>query len=286
MNTQHLPAPLCNLGEGPLWHRDQICWVDINEKRIHRFDPKTQQHRVIQLDKMVGAIAPRKGGGLIAALQDEIAAIDEETGKATTLARPTDQPANSRFNDGKCDPAGRYWVGTTAKPGTATLYMVDTNHQFHPRLTGVTISNGLAWTRDQKTMYYIDTPTQQIAAFDFGMKDGTISNRRVAITIDPKTEGHPDGMTIDEHDNLWIGLWGGHAVVCINPRTGERLKKLNFPAANCSCCTFGGRNLDELFVTTARAGMNDADLQREPLTGSVFTVKLDVKGLPPDAYAG
>ena len=152
-------------------------------------------------------------------------------------------------------------------------------------LDSVSISNGIVWTKDKKTMYYNDTPTNTIQGFDYDDKTGNITNRRVVVTIQPGT-GSPDGMTIDAEDNLWVALWGGYCVAKFNPRTGELLQKIKVPAPNVSSCAFGGKNLETLYITTARQGMNDDRLKEFPLSGGLFSVKPGVHGVPAGFYKG
>lgn len=286
------PSPVTSvqslLGEGAIWYRSALYWVDILGKRVHRYDPATGEHREYVTPETVGTVVPRATGGLVVALQHGFAHLDEESGEVTPLGEPVDPRPETRFNDGKCDPAGRLWAGTmgfNSEPGMGSLYMLDVDGRVEEKIPGVTTSNGICWNRDATEMYYIDTPTHEVWAFDYDVKTGAIGNRRVAVKIDP-AEGAPDGMTIDADGNLWIALWGGSAVVCHNPATGERLRKIELPCAQVTSCAFGGPDLNELYITTARVGYDEEKLKNEPLAGRLFHVKLDVKGVPAFAYAG
>jgi sugar lactone lactonase YvrE len=152
-------------------------------------------------------------------------------------------------------------------------------------LDDVTCSNGLAWTSDRRTMYYIDTMTRKIDAFNYDDADGQITNRRTAITI-PQSDGYPDGMTIDAEDKLWIAFWGPGQVRRYDPKTGEVLAVINVAATQTTSCTFGGAELDTLYITSARETLDDAALQQDPLAGGLFCVKPGVCGVAGNLFAG
>lgn len=278
------------LGEGPVWdhHTQRLYWVDIMEKRIHLCDADGANARFLQLDQYVGAIAQREAGGLIAALQHGFYTVDVDSGELTPLSDPEQELAGNRFNDGKCDPAGRFWAGTmslTNQPKAGALYRLDTDFSVQRMVEEIGISNGLAWTADAATMYYIDTHTRRVDAFDFDLESGTLRNRRTVIEIDT-SEGSPDGMTIDEEGMLWIAHWGGWQVSRWNPVDGKKIGSIAIPASNVTSCSFGGADWNELFVTTARVGVNEERLTEQPYAGGVFKVKLDVKGTPAHRFKG
>lgn len=278
------------LGEGPLWiaERNSLFWVDIMESRIHAFAPDTGENATIDVGQHVGAAVARRSGGLILALRNGFGALDLETGKVTLIRDPeSDRPGN-RFNDGKCDPAGRFWAGTMAydfTPGAGSLYRLDTDLSVSPMIENVTISNGMAWTADLETFYYIDTPTSQVRAFDYDVTSGAISNGRVAIDVDPDI-GHPDGMSIDSVGNLWVALWGGWKVGCWNPSTNELLQTVSVQAEQVSSCAFGGASMNELYITTAREGLSKERLGPQPHAGGLFRARLDVLGPEAFSFAG
>jgi sugar lactone lactonase YvrE len=275
------------LGEGSIWHpkENKLYWIDIEGKSLHIYDPATKEDKQFPLGSMVGTVVPVEGGGALVALQTGIHKIDTKTGKLTFLNNPLPDP-NIRFNDGKCDPSGRFWVGSMALDSRrrgATLYRFDKDKSIHVMLDSVTISNGIVWTADKKTMYYNDTPTGTIQGFDYDDKTGNISNRRVVVRI-PRGGGGPDGMTIDADGNLWVALWGSGTVGKFNPLTGELLQKVKVPAPNVSSCAFGGKNLETLYITTARTGMKPEKLEEFPLSGGLFSVKPGVRGVPAEFY--
>lgn len=288
----HQPVPVTSveatLGEGAIWYGSHFFWVDIMGRKVHRYDPATAEHRAFDMPEYVGTVVPRASGGLVVALQHGFAHVDLDTGRVTPMGDPVDPRPETRFNDGKCDPAGRLWAGTmgfNSEPGIGSLYMLDVDGTVHERLPGVTISNGICWSHDATQMYYIDTPTHEVWAFDYDVKTGEIANKRVVVKFEPG-KGAPDGMTIDADGNLWIALWGGRAVVCHDAKTGKRLHQVDLPCDQVTSCAFGGPGLDELYITTARVGYTQEKLAEQPLAGRLFRVRVGVKGVPAFAYRG
>lgn len=279
------------LGEGPCWdqERQQLYWVDIYQKRLHIFQPNSATNRTIQLPDLIGCAVPRAAGGMLLALQNGFATLDLESEALTYVTDPEADLPDNRFNDGKCDPAGRFLAGTmdNKEEGavTGSLYSLAANFEVRRLFEGVAISNGIAWSPDYRTLYYIDSPTQQVIAFDYDLDNGTVSNRRVIITL-TEPNVFPDGMTSDMTGMLWIALWGGESVTRWNPATGELLERIYLPALNVSSCTFGGAQMTELYVTTARKGTAEATLAKYPKTGSLFRIQTDVTGMPSFAFAG
>jgi sugar lactone lactonase YvrE len=278
------------LGEGPCWdHRSGLLyWVDIEGMRVHWFDPQTNEDRWIQLQQMVGAAVPRQSDGLIAALANGIHLLDLETERLTLVGDPESGLELNRFNDGKCDAAGRFWAGTMGLRGrkqAGSLYCIEPDRTIRKVIGGVSISNGIGWSPDGRTMYYIDTPRKTVAAYPYDPATGTLGDERIAVVI-PEGQGGPDGMTVDVQGNLWVAQWGGWQVSCWNPDTGERLASIPVPAAQVSSCAFGGPNLDELYITTARTGLSEEALAKQPHAGGIFRFKPGVQGMPAHFYAG
>ncbi|MBI3740100.1 MAG: SMP-30/gluconolactonase/LRE family protein [Chloroflexi bacterium] len=266
------------LGEGPAWDAktQTLYWVDILEKRIY-----AGSKLFLQLDDYVGCLAPRKDGGLVIAQRFGFWTFEPDTNKLTTLASPKGEPSNNRFNDGKCDPAGRFVAGTmdhNEQEASGALYSLSTEGRVKKLLKEVRISNGIAWSPDHKTMYFIDTPTREVKAFDYDIETGQIANPRVLIHL-ANTFGWPDGMTTDMKGNLWIALWGGARVSQWNAK-GVLLEQFGVPALNVTSCVFGGPDMNELFITTARVGMDAAALKKYPQAGGVFRMQTDVTGMP------
>lgn len=277
------------LGEGALWHpvEQVLYWVDIEGKSMHLFDPASGEDTCFLVDERIGTVVPVATGGALVALQNGIHHIDTETGELTFLNNPIEAAA-IRFNDGKCDPAGRFWVGTMAldtRKGAAVLYRMDKDGSIKQVLDNLTISNGIVWSADKKTMYFTDTPTQQLKAFDYDLETGEVSHSRTIVVI-PKEEGSPDGMAIDADGNLWVALHGGGAVACYNPESGKQVNKVKVPCPQTTSCAFGGKELDTLYITTARQGLDEEQLKTYPESGGLFAVVPGVKGVEPNFYAG
>ncbi|MCZ8522875.1 MULTISPECIES: SMP-30/gluconolactonase/LRE family protein [Paenibacillus] len=279
------------LGEGPVWdHRSgSLVWVDIEDRRVHFYDPSpAEEHRTIQLEQRVGAAVPRTAGGFVLAMQHGFYLMDSETGELEKLADPEEELAGNRFNDGKCDEAGRFWAGTMNMRGsepTASLYCLEADGRLRSVLAGVTTSNGLGWSPDNKTMYYIDTPTKRVAAFDYDLASGELTGRRIVVSYEGE-KGSPDGMTVDSEGMLWIAEWGGWQVSRWNPATGERIGAVPVPAAQVTSCAFGGEAYDELYITTARNWLSAEQLAEQPLAGGLFRARTGVKGRAASFYGG
>ncbi|HMA96581.1 MAG TPA: SMP-30/gluconolactonase/LRE family protein, partial [Polyangiaceae bacterium] len=187
----------------------------------------------------------------------------------------------TRLNDGKCDPRGRFWVGSICEHEPefdGGLYCLDTNLSLSTKLTRIQCSNGLVWTRDNRTFYFIDTPTQEIWGFHFDPESGAIREKRVVARI-PSELGSPDGMSIDADDHLWVALFGGHRVIRVDPASGRIELQIPVPASNVTSVAFGGRDLDELYITTARIGLTPEQCAAEPLAGSLFCVQVPYQGV-------
>ena len=274
------------LGEGPVWdaRSSRLAWVDILSRRILLTDVGTGHTEAIPVPLHVGAVAPRAAGGFVAALQDGFWVVGD--GPPRRISAIAEARPGLRFNDGKCDPAGRFWAGTMAydqAAGAGALYRLDHDGSVVLVLDGVTVSNGLAWSHDGATMYFIDTPTQGIDALSFEAATGEGHYRRQAIRI-PAELGKPDGMTIDEEGGLWVALWGGAAV---NRYLDGRLDRvIRLPVSQPTSCAFGGADLDDLYVTSAWEGLAATERQAQPLAGAIFRVRPGVRGIPPVVYGG
>ena len=271
------------LGEGALWHVDsrQLFWVDIEGKKLHQYRPADGETRAIHVGGRIGTVVLAPEDKAIVALQNGIFALNLADESLTLLANPLAGMSDLRFNDGKCDPAGRFWVGSmhlSAQPEVASLYCMDTDYTIRRVQDNITISNGITWSLDHKVMYYIDTPTECVQAYDYDFGTGHIAHPRVVINV-PEGVGHPDGMTIDEEGMLWIAHWGRGCVIRWNPETGEPLQKIEVPAPLVTSCAFGGDDLHTLYITTARAGLGDEQKANYPYSGGLFSVKPGVGGI-------
>lgn len=276
------------LGEGAIWDetRQLLYWVDIERGFVHLFDPVAKKDRSIQVGQEVGTIVRRKSGGFLLAVRNGFMSLDPQTGNTSLVAVPKNHNPENRFNDGKCDPAGRFWAGTMATPTRkGALYRLDPDLSVHQMLDGVGCSNGLAWSMDRKTMYYIDTDTKRIDAFDYDLNTGAISNRRTAITV-AESYGSPDGMTMDAEEKLWVAHWDGWCVCRWDPITGQLLRKVPLPVARPTSCAFGGPVLDRLYITSATTGLDGEALSKQPEAGGIFAFNPGVRGLPALLFDG
>jgi len=269
-------------GEGPVWWGDSLSYVDIEGHKVHRFSTETGEEKSWDVGQRVGTVVPREGGGLVFAGDDGMFFLDEKTGDIVAIADPEPDKPDNRFNDGKCSPDGRFFAGTISlvkKEGDANLYRLDKDLTLHVAYGPVTNSNGIAWSADGGTVYYIDTPRKEVMAFDY--KDGILSNERVVVST-KHHEASPDGMTIDENGNLWIAFCHGACVACFSPETGEEIRKIDLPCLETTACAFGGPDLEDLFVTT---GIHKSEVEED--AGRLFRIRgLGVKGMPANAFAG
>jgi sugar lactone lactonase YvrE len=265
------------LGEGPVWDakRKTICWIDILKGEIHEYSPSEGWQKTISVNQMIGAVAICQNGHFIAALKKGFGFVDRNSGDVSMIASPEADLPGNRFNDGKCDPAGRFWAGTmshTDEPEQGSLYVIDSALSVQKKIEKTSISNGMAWSSDHKTFFYIDTPTFTVAAFDFNKTTGQISNKRIVIRV-LQNDGSPDGMTIDSEGMLWIAHWDGWQITRWNPDTGKKIYAVPLPVARVTCCTFGGNDLQDLYISSARNGLSEDQLKKQPLAGSLFVMK-------------
>jgi sugar lactone lactonase YvrE len=277
-------------GEGPLWHPTEqtLDWVDIMAGRLHRYDPRADRDAVIEVGQPVGALAPRRSGGYVLALEEGFAVL-EPSGEVRVVCTIERSGPPQRMNDGKCDSAGRFWAGTMAydfTPGVAALYRLDRDFKVTTMLSRVTLSNGLDWTDDDRTMYYIDSLAHGVDAFDFDPLVGTIGRRRRLIDIPsdptgPTGETVPDGMTVDAEGFLWVAVFGSSEVRRYSP-VGHLDCTVRLPVCAPTSCTFGGPGLADLYITTNIV----FDDGREPQAGGLFKCRPGVRGRPARMFAG
>ena len=274
-------------GEGPRFWGNALFYVDIEGHSVIRLCPDSQKEDVWDVGERIGAVTPTHDGGLLCAGDSGIFSFRLQSGEKKVLADPESaKRPDNRFNDGMCDPSGRFWAGTistTKQVGNASLYMFDHDGHVHKVIPHVTNSNGICWSADASLMYYIDTPTKKVVEYPFDNKTGNLGTPKEVInTYSVEVEGSPDGMTIDIDGNLWIAMCHGGAVIQVETQTGKILKKIFFPCVETTACTFGGDQYDRLFVTT---GLHKTLNERD--AGKVFVVDgLSTHGFPVVPYQG
>lgn len=289
---QPLPGlPPCELGESPTWLPDErvLVWVDIPGRCLHEWRPHDGRHRHWAQDTEPGCLAPLPGGGLLLARRDGLWRFDRSNGRRELLAAPPYDPAIERFNDGKADPAGRFWMGTIYEPrhrAAGALYRWDDGRL--DRVAGdVTTSNGLAFSPDGRTMYWADTKAHVVKAFDVDSVDGSLSRGREFVRFEPKTattdlaryRGRPDGAAVDSEGAYWVAMFEGQRLLRLAP-DGQLLADVPLPVRCPTMPCFGGDDLRTLFVTTSREKRPADELAAQPWAGCVLMARVDVPGLP------
>jgi sugar lactone lactonase YvrE len=284
-----------DLGEGPSWDSRHQCldWVDIRQGRLHVFNPADGSDRSVEFGEMLGCSAPRRTGGWVLGLESgfavaELAFLEGDMNAIHGIFAPEPNLPGNRFNDGKCDRVGRFLAGSmdhSEKHATGSLYSLTRQNVLKTLLQGTSISNGLTWSPDGKAFYYIDTPTRRVVRFDYDLDTGSISNPVSVISV-PAEKGWPDGMTSDSDGMLWVALWSGARLTRWDPRSGQLLEEITFPALNVSSCIFGGPEFTDLYVTTARKDMTPEGLARYPHSGDLFRLHTNVRGLPTYEFDG
>jgi sugar lactone lactonase YvrE len=300
------------LGEGPVWHggEKRLYWLDIEGLKLHRFDPASGTDESFPLANQTGCLVPCRNGNFLLAAQTGIeevrlSANGIEIIETGVKIHPESEIPENRYNDGKCSPEGRFWFGSLNKQhqsGRASLYVLD-GRDCRTAITGVTNSNGLAWSPDGKTFYWIDTPTRQVDAFDYDAGEGKLSNRRTVIAFpntgtdnisakkfgtengSEKNFGRPDGMTIDSDGMLWIAHWLGGRITRWNPLNGKLLETIFVPVSRVTSLTFGGSELKTIFITTASFGLTPETQSQEPNAGGLFVYESKIAGLPVSNYS-
>jgi sugar lactone lactonase YvrE len=277
------------LGEGPSWDpaTRRLIWVDITAELVHRFDPASGEDERFEVGEPVGAAVPTTDGRLALAVSDGFAFLDPATGIVERIADVEVDLTDTMMNDGKCDPAGRLWAGTKDANGSrplGSLYRLGANRKPERMLTGLKVSNGLGWSPDGATMYFIDSPTQRVDVFEFDVETGDVANRRPMLDF-PKGFGLPDGMTVDEEGFLWVAFWSGSAVRRIHPE-GRVVAVVELPVSQVTSCAFGGDDLSDLYLTSARDGLSDAQLRKQPHAGALFCLRPGVRGLSQRPFIG
>jgi sugar lactone lactonase YvrE len=271
------------LGESPIWHeREQaLYWVDVRRPAIRRFDHASGRIETWSMPDLIGSIAFADDGRLVVALPDRIALFEPATGKLATLATPPHRVADHRFNDGRCDRQGRFWVGTMhniTRAPQGVLYRLDPDRgELVTVKTGICIPNSLAWSPDGRTMYFADSLRYAIFAYDFDPASGRMSNERTFV--ETRAPGFPDGSSVDADGFLWNAEFNAGRIVRYAP-DGSIDRLIELPAERPTCCAFGGPNLDVLYVTTASQFMSASEMAAQPIAGALLAVDVGVRGLP------
>jgi len=267
------------LGEGVLWDaaRQAVWFVDIKGRRIHRCGFDGSERRSWIAPGQVSFIVPARDGGMVCSLDDGLYRFIEATGAFLPLAKVEDDQPGNRFNDGHVDADGHLWFGSmhdAEEEPTGALYRFD--GRFTRRMDeGYVITNGPAVSVDARTLYHTDTLKKEVYAFDRAA-DGSLSNKRVFVSI---ADGHPDGMAVDADDHLWVATFGGWRIDRFD-KAGNKVGEVRFPCANVTKLAFGGDDLKTVYATTARKGLSQAELEAQPLAGSLFTFRVETPGLP------
>lgn len=276
------------LGEGPLWHarHGRLYWVDILQGHLHALHPTSGERLTWTRQPALTAIAPRRQGGFIVATWNGLALWNDALDEERRIDLPNDEPPSNRCNDGKCDPRGRFFFGTMDAGEAATcgsFYVLEADRSLHRLETNIAIPNGPAFVASGERMIHVDTLERTLVAIRLD-DAGAVCERRVLMHVDPAL-GYPDGLTIDAEDHIWLALWGGSAVLRIDPR-GRIVRRIAIPAPHVTSCAFGGESHSTLFVTTARKGLTKRQEELHPLAGGLFAIELDIPGRPADSFAG
>jgi sugar lactone lactonase YvrE len=280
------------LGEGTCWDPREQClwWIDIFARAIHRYDPATDRTRTFATPEAPGSLGLREKGGLVVAMTSGFYFFDPNRETFTPIVDPEADLSDTRFNDGKTDRQGRFWSGTTFDSTGKTmqrigsLYRLDTNLTVHRMVEGIGISNGLAWSPDSRTMYFTDSSTPLVWAWDFDPIGGGLENRRVFIDLSP-IDGIGDGATVDDEGCYWLTIPFKGKVLRYDPN-GKLMQTVDLPTDVPTCCEFGGKELDILYITTATLRRSAEELAKQSFAGGLFAVKPGVKGLPAVPFAG
>lgn len=288
----------CKLGEGPVWSATEqaLYWVDIVNHRFSRFYPESGKYEVFDAGLPVGVLALRVHGGLVMATKEGFAFWHWQTQAGTQShlefianANPEVSKPHNRFNDGAVDCQGRFWAGTMCEgyedcEGAGSLYRLDPDLSVSVMETGLTISNGIGWSPDNTRMYLTDSPRRIIYVYDFDAHNGTISNRRPFVHT-PDESSVPDGLTVDSEGFVWSARWGGWRIIRYDP-DGETERVIQMPVQYPTSCAFGGPNLDELYITSARTALSEQKRSQQPQAGDLFRLQVGIKGQEQHTFAG
>jgi sugar lactone lactonase YvrE len=276
------------LGESPVWddRRGALWWVDIHGRSLHRWS-EIHGHGAWPLPEQTACIGLCEGEGFICATRSGFSWFDPASGRRETLAQPLAGAKNVRFNDGRCDRRGRFWSGTVHElrdEGKAALYRLDPDGTCAPMFGDVTVSNGIAFSPDERTLYFADSHAKAMYAIAYDAMTGTLGERRLFVRFEPAW-GMPDGATVDAEGCVWVAAIGGSRVLRFDPE-GCLVREYPMPVSQPTSCEFGGDDLRTLYVTSARMRLDDEALFSQPLAGSLFALDVGVGGLAEPRYRG
>jgi|TARA_B100000745_G_scaffold151365_2_gene98963 sugar lactone lactonase YvrE len=277
-------ASLCQHGESPVWHaeRGELFWVDMLSNNLYQYHVKTKTVCTYTFDRYTACVTPCDFNNVLLAQGDGIYRFHLYTNKLTKLTEFAGDNQKLRFNELKCDPRGRIFAGTMAKnesPFQGGLHQFFDRRQHKEILDRVSIANGMAWSPDYKTFYFIDSPTRCILAFDYDIETGLTSNQRLCIDLSNE-EGYPDGMTIDNEGHLWVAMWAGSQLLRVDPMARKVVQNIPMPVKNPTSCCFGGPGMSQLFVTSSQKDLDDEALKKYPRSGAVFVIDTHHTGCP------
>lgn len=290
VEVEHLVDAQNQLGEGPVWNGDEqaLYWVDIKKSSVHRFFPTAGTHQRFVTERAVTALAVRSGGGWVAATCDGFAFWDPESGKLRHFEEPEKERSHIRFNDGAVDPLGRFWAGTMNQEDVHSpdgcLYRLDPDLTVHCMARDFTVCNGIGWSPDRRRMYFTDSLRSVIWSWEFDPASGILGNRTTFVKV-PREDGFPDGLAVDAEGFVWSAHWGGWRVTRYDPE-GREERVVRLPAAHVTSCAFGGRDLDELYITTAWDLLTDSQRNEQHLAGGLFRANVRIRGQAVTKFAG
>lgn len=289
MNVRCVVECKDELGESPVWSAAEAAmyWVDVSKPTLHRFDTRSGRHERWDMGKPVGSLVPRAKGGFLVAFRSGLAFLDRAGGTLEPLALRGLELGDGRFNDGKCDPQGRFWVGTMdrhRKNPIGKIYRLDADLSLHPVGDDIIISNGPSWSPDGRAFYFNDSPRRVTYRYDYDARAGTIANRRPFASFE-KLKGRPDGSTIDAEGGLWVAEVHGSRVARFTP-DGKLDRWIEVPCERPTSVCFGGPQLETLYITSSTLTLSPEELARQPLAGGLFAVEPGVRGVPEVPFAG
>lgn len=282
-------------GETPIWcmRARNLYWIDVERRQLHRFSPETGADEQWTMPEQIGAIALCRSGRVLVAMRSALILFNPADDERRRIASAPFDPELYRFNDGRCDALGRFWMGTKSEPRNGTpgvqqklepqhLWCFDRDGTFHSAPPRAAIGNGIAWSPDYRTLYFTDTSKRSISKYAFDFETGSLGRKRRFASFRRK-EGEPDGSAVDSDGNYWVALYGGSKIACLGA-DGDRIREIKLPVRLPTMCTFGGDDLRTMFITTASAGVDEKGLGNDPLAGSLLQCRPGVQGLPPDLF--